>query len=461
MCTHKKIYQISKYGIICLRKMCNHMIERKKYLDLLIKSKNNGFPKVITGIRRCGKSFLLENIYRDYLISIGVPEENVLLLRLDDVQNASLRNPLKLTKRILDWSINKNDCYVFIDEIQRVYSIMNPELTSGKIIKATKEADQDDIISFVDVVLGISNSKNIDLYITGSNSKMLSSDIVTQFRDKATNIAMQPLSFEEFYEYAGLSVNDAVNEYMQYGGMPLAILKSREDKKEYLSNLYTTTYFRDIIEHNTLKRSSSLDELANILSENIGTLVNSEKIANTFRSVKHEQISALTVEKYIDFFIDAFILREARRFDVKGRHEIGAGRKYYFSDLGLRNARVNFSVFDEGQLLENFIYNELTYNGYSVNVGIFESFEKNKENTSVRKNNEIDFYAVKDSRKLYIQSCSDIRNRETYEREIRPYTLLNDQIQKVIVVKDNIELYQDKNGITFIGVADFILKFIK
>lgn len=437
------------------------MIERNKYLNLLIKSKNNGFPKVVTGIRRCGKSFLLENIYRDYLIGIGVSEDNILTIKLDEARNAPLRNPLKLNEFVLNWIKDKKDCYVFLDEIQRVYSIINPELTGGKIIKAKKDTDPDDIISFVDVILDISGNKNTDLYVTGSNSKMLSSEILTQFRDKATNIAMQPISFEEFYEYRKLPISEALSEYMQYGGMPLAILKPKEEKKEYLTNLYSTTYFKDILDHNRIKRSSSLDELANILSECIGEFISPEKIANTFRSVKHEQIDVDTVNRYINFFVDSFMIREAKRYDIKGRGEIGASKKYYFADLGLRNARVNFSMIDEGRLLENLVYNELIYNGYFVNIGVFNTYAKDDEGKTIRKNQEIDFYATKNNRHLYIQVCNNIDSQKTYEREIKPYILLNDQIQKVVVVKDSVDEYRDKNGFTFVGAADFLLRFIK
>lgn len=444
-----------------VEKVCLNMIERNKYLKQLIDSRRNGFPKVVTGIRRCGKSFLLEKIYKDYLIGDGVSEDDILFINLDEVGNASLRNPLKLNQYLLDWMKDRDDCYIFLDEIQRVYTIINPELSKGEVVKAKSNSLDEDTISFVDVILGISSNENVDLYVTGSNSKMLSTEILTQFRDRATNISMSPISFEEFYEYKKLPVSEAVTEYLQYGGMPLAVLKPNDQKKEYLTNLFTTTYFKDIIEHNKLKRASSLDDIANILSECIGQIINPNKLANTFNSVEHSNVSAYTVEKYIDFFIDSFMLREAKRYDIKGRAEIGAGKKYYFSDLGLRNARVNFSMIDEGQLLENMVYNELIYNGYSVNVGVFESFGKDDFGKTIRKNNEIDFYAVKNNRHLYIQVCNSLYNKKTYEREIKPYIALNDEIQKVIVVKDYFDEYRDQNGFTFVGVADFLLRFIK
>ena len=435
------------------------MIKRDKYLNQLINSRNNGFPKVITGIRRCGKSYLLKEIYREYLISDGVNEENIIILELDDDRNSKYRDPLMLGSYVRERCSGREKCYVFLDEIQMVYPIINPNLTKGKHIPAGKNDEQ--IITFVDVILGLSREKNIDLYVTGSNSQMLSSDIVTAFRDKAANIRLFPLSFEEFHDYSDGSAIEDLYEYMQFGGMPLAVLKDEEEKSDYLKSLFETTYFRDIIERNHLKKSEALDELCDIISTMTGELLNSEKISNTFASVRNEKIGKDTVEKYIGYFIDAFIIQEAKRYDLKGRKEIGALRKYYFCDTGLRNARLNFAFPDEGQILENIVYNELIYNGYSVNAGVFDSIEKNKEGKSVRKTNEVDFYAVKGLRAYYIQVTADISNAETKAREIRPYMILNDQIQKIIVVNRPIHESRDENGFTIIGVTDFLLDFIK
>lgn len=435
------------------------MIKRDKYLQKLIANRDNGFPKVITGIRRCGKSYLLKEIYKQYMIEQGVREDEILIIELDDFRNAKYRDPIELGNYVREYCESKKKCYVILDEIQTVFTIINPVLTGGKHILAGK-ADTE-VISFVDVVLGLSREKNIDLYVTGSNSKMLSSDIITEFRDKAVNIDLSPLSFKEFYGYRGGSSSEAIYEYMQYGGMPLAILKEESEKREYLKGLFETTYFKDILEHNQLKKSSSLDELCNIISESTGSLLNSTKIANTFKSVKHEKIDKQTVEKYIELFKDAFIIREASRFDLKGRAEIGALRKYYFCDTGLRNARLNFAFPDEGQILENIVFNELIYQGYTVNVGAFDTVEKDKNGNSVRKNNEVDFYAVRGNREYYIQVTADISSESTKEREKRPYTLLNDQVQKVIVVNKPINETRDDNGFTVIGAADFLLRFIK
>ena len=436
------------------------MIHRNKYLDQLIRNKDNGFPKVITGIRRCGKSFLIKEIYANYLKESGIKEENILVVDLDDDKNAAYRNPIELGKYVRFFCKGKERCYVFIDEIQLVDTIINPVYTNGKYVVARKEGEEN-TISFVETVLGLSREKNIDLYVTGSNSKMLSSDIVTEFRDKATNISLYPLSFAEFYEFKGGSASDALYEYMQYGGMPLAVLKSTEERKNYLKNLFEMVYFADIIEHNRLNKSESLDELCNIISSCTGDLLNSQKISDTYKSVKHETIDKETVEKYLGFFIDAFIIRQAGRYDVKGRKEIGALRKYYFTDIGLRNARLNFAYSDDGQRLENVVYNEMIFNGYNVNVGTYERVEKDKNGKSIKVNYEIDFLAERSNRKYYIQVTDNLNGEETRKREIKPYIGLNDQIQKIIVVNRPINETRDKDGYTIIGAADFMLRFIR
>jgi len=434
------------------------MISRDAYLSKLIDNKDNGFPKIVTGIRRCGKSFLLKEIYAQYLIDNGVAKDCILIIELDDDRNIALRDPIVLGDRVRAFCNGKTKCYVFLDEIQKVYKIVNPNLTEGKHCLA-KESDME-TVSFVDVVLGLSREPNIDLYVTGSNSKMLSSDVVTEFRDKAISIKLSPLSFEEFYNYVGKSETDALYEYLQFGGMPLTVLKNENEKKDYLKSLFETTYYRDIIERNKLKKSEALDELCRIVSASTGGLLNSEKIANTYKSKRREKIDKLTVEKYVRSFVDSFILNVASRYDVKGRSEIGALRKYYFTDIGLRNAVLNFAYTDEGILLENMAYNELLYKGYSVNVGTFESVEKDEKGKSVRKTNEIDFYAVKGTRKFYVQVTNDIGSAETRARELRPYMILNDNIEKIIVVNKPVHELLDENNFKIIGITDFLLKYI-
>ena len=282
------------------------MPNRPKYLNQLIQAKQNGFPKVITGIRRCGKSYLLKELYRSWLLETNVKEENIIILELDDAKNAAYRNPLALNEFILSKCSDKTQqFYVFLDEIQRVYTIINPDLTDGKTVLA-KEGDTE-VISFIDVTLGLSHEKNIDLYITGSNSKMLSSDIVTEFRDKATEIHLQPLSFAEFCDWTKMEKFEALYEYMQYGGMPLAVLKPQNEKEIYLKELFKTTYFKDILERKNLRREEALDELCTILATCTGELLNTEKLANTFLSKRKEKISKETVSSYIQAFEDAFI----------------------------------------------------------------------------------------------------------------------------------------------------------
>lgn len=436
------------------------MINRDKYLNQLIANKENGFPKVVTGVRRCGKSYLLKEIFKNYLLESNVHEDHILIIELDDYKNSKYRDPIELGTYVKEQCKNESMYYVILDEIQEVYSIVNPNLTDGRHILAKKSDEH--VVGFVDVILGLSREKNIDLYVTGSNSKMLSTDIVTEFRDKAINIHLSPLSFEEFHNYKNKSVFEDFYEYMQFGGMPLAVLKNKEDdKKEYLKNLFETTYFKDIIEHNKMKRSESLDELCNIISQQTGQLLNSKKIASTYKSVKHETIDEETIEKYINFFKDSFLIKQSSRYDVKGRSEIGALRKYYFIDTGLRNARLNFVFPDEGQMLENIIYNELDYNGYSINIGTFDNVEKDKNNKSIRKTYEVDFYAVKGNKSYYIQVSNDISSENTRQREIKPYMFLNDEITKIVVINKPISETKDDNGFTIIGITDFLLSYIK
>ena len=436
------------------------MIERNNYLDKLIKSKENGFPKVITGIRRCGKSYLLEEIYKQYLLNNGVNEENIIIIDLDDEENYNYYDPINLSDHVIELCDDNKMNYVFIDEIQNVVPIINPVFTNGKHVIAKPE--DENVITFAKIVLSLSKKKNIDIYVTGSNSKMLSTDVQTEFRDKATNINVNPLSFDEYMNYTNLEEYRAINEYLTYGGMPLAVLKDKEEeKKEYLIKLFETTYFKDIIERYKFRKIEALDELCTLLSTCVGTLINSEKLSNTYKSKTKNKIDSETVTSYINAFKDSHIIREAMRYDVKGKEIITSLKKYYFIDTGLRNARLNFSFLDEGQMLENVVYNELVYNGYSVNVGTYDKVEKNKNNESIRRTYEIDFLATKGNRMYYIQVASDISSEETRNREIKPYISLNDQIQKIIVINKPINETRDLNGFTIIGITDFLLRFIK
>ena len=431
-------------------------MERPKYLEQLIHSQWNGFPKVITGIRRCGKSYLLKEIFKSYLKEKGVPETEIIILELDDAKNEAFRNPLALNSHIMSLCKDKSrKYYVFIDEVQRVYTIVNTALTGGKIVLAGE--NDKEVVSFVDVILGLSHETNIDLYVTGSNSRLLSSDIITEFRDKATEIHMAPLSFKEFYTNSHMEKQEALYEFMQHGGMPLAVLKDMDEKESYLKELFKTTYFKDILERKKIRKVEALDELCTILSTCTGELLNSEKIANTFLSRRKEKIDKETVNTYINAFIDAFIIREAKRYDVKGRGIINSTRKYYFTDPGLRNARLDFIYPDEGQILENILYNELMYNGYNVNVGSLYTVEKDKEGKSRRVSYEIDFIATKNKQSMYLQIAENINRSSTKKREIRPFILLNDQIQKYLIINRPIKPTKDENGFDVVGVADFLL----
>lgn len=425
------------------------MIERKKYLDKLISRKQNGLVKVITGIRRCGKSYLLFNIYKDYLKSIGVEDECIICLALDDDENIRYRNPLELGKYIRSVTSDESkEYYVFLDEIQKVVTIQNPYVEGVE-----------DKISFVDVVLGLMKRDNIDVYVTGSNSKMLSSDILTEFRGRGDEIRVNPLSFAEFYNAFDGDKRDAWQEYYTYGGLPLVLAKKgHEEKAKYLSTLFDTIYLSDIMDRNSLAHEKNLlDDILNLISSSIGSLTNANKIANTFRSERQISVSHATVSKYLDYLIDSFLIYSASRYDVKGRKYIGSPYKYYFSDIGLRNARLNFRQQEENHIMENIIYNELCVRDFNVDVGIVEYCYKDAERKSKRAYLEIDFIANKGSKKYYVQSALTVADEEKREQEIRSLKRVGDSFKKIVVVKDNIIPWHDDNGILYIGIEQFLL----
>ena len=425
------------------------MIERKKYLDKLISRKQNGLVKVITGIRRCGKSYLLFNIYKEYLKSIGVEDECIICLALDDDENIRYRNPLELGKHIRSLTYDESkDYYVFLDEIQKVVTIQNPYIEGAE-----------DKISFVDVVLGLMKHDNIDLYVTGSNSKMLSSDILTEFRGRGDEIRVNPLSFAEFYNAFEGDRHDAWQEYYTYGGLPLVLAKkTHEEKARYLQTLFDTIYLSDIMDRNSLVHEKNLlDDILNIISSSIGSLTNANKITNTFKSERQVNISNFTVSKYLDFLIDAFLIYKASRYDVKGRKYIGSPYKYYFSDVGLRNARLNFRQQEENHIMENIIYNELCGRDFNVDVGVVEYCYKDEEKKSKRAHLEIDFVANKGSKKYYVQSALTVADEEKREQEVRSLNRVGDSFKKIVVVKDNVIPWHDDNGILYIGIEQFLL----
>lgn len=425
------------------------MIERRKYLDKLISKKGNGLVKVITGIRRCGKSYLLFNIYKDYLKSIDVEDDCIIELALDDDENIKYRNPLELGKYIRSLTTDPNKTYyVFLDEIQKVATIQNPYIEGVE-----------DKIGFVDVVLGLMKHDNIDVYITGSNSKMLSSDILTEFRGRGDEIRVNPLSFGEFYAAYDGEKRNAWAEYYTYGGLPLVMKKqSHEEKSKYLQTLFDMIYLSDIMERNKIQYDKSvLDDLLNIISSSVGSLTNASKIAKTFKSSKQINISDETVSRYLDLFIDAFMIYKADRYDVKGRKYIGSPLKYYFCDVGLRNARLNFRQQEENHIMENIIYNELCYRDFNVDVGVVEYNYKDEDNKSKRSQLEIDFVAHKGSKKYYVQSALTVSDDDKRRQEINSLTRVGDSFKKIVVVKDNIIPWHDDNGILYIGIEQFLL----
>lgn len=426
------------------------MIERPDYLQKLISKKENGLIKIITGNRRCGKSYLLFNIYHQYLLEQGITEEQIIELALDETANLQYRNPIELDKYIRSLVQDKSKMfYIFLDEIQKVEDIQNPYIQ-----------DKESKITFVDTVLGLMKIRNIDLYITGSNSRMLSSDILTEFRDRGDEIRVYPLSYSEFYNSYKKDKRNAWKEYYTYGGMPLAVTKeTAEEKSKYLRDLFTGTYIKDVLERNKITNNvSDLEELLNVISSSVGSLTNPLNLSNTFKTVKKSNLAPETISTYLGYFKDAFLIDSAVRYDVKGKKYISTPLKYYFTDIGLRNARLNFRQMEESHIMENIIFNELKIRGFDVDVGVVEYNTKNAEGKSQRNYLEIDFVANMGNKRFYIQSALNIDTEEKHLQEINSLSRVNDSFKKIVVVKDNIESWQDEQGIQFIGIEQFLLE---
>lgn len=425
------------------------MIERKKYLDNLIRKKENGLIKIITGIRRAGKSYLLFNIYYEYLKSKGVDDGHIIRLALDEKKNAKYRNPMHLDDYIQKQLKDDKMHYVFLDEIQKVKSVKNPYLD-----------DTEEKIGFVDVLLGLMKQNNVDVYVTGSNSKMLSSDIMTEFRGRGDEIRVSPLSYKEFYETFEGEKHHAWREYVTYGGMPFAVtLQSHEDKSKYLQELFQKVYLADVLERRKLQNEETvLEDLLDMISSSVGSLTNPTKLANTFDTVKHVKISPKTVSRYLDYFADAFMISKAQRYDIKGKNYIESPLKYYFADVGLRNARLNFRQQEETHIMENIIYNELILRGFSVDVGIVEYSIKTNDGKSKRLQLEVDFVANKGSQRYYIQSAFAIPDEEKRNQETRVFSRIADSFKKIVVMREDIIPWHDENGILYIGVEQFLLE---
>ena len=425
------------------------MIQRQRYLDKLIDKKENGMVKVITGIRRCGKSYLLFEIYHQYLNSVGVDDDHIIALALDDDENIRYRNPLELGQYIRSLIVDKDKMYyVFLDEIQKVATIPNPYVPNS-----------DEKVGFVDVLLGLMKIKNLDLYVTGSNSKMLSSDILTEFRGRGDEIRVNPLSYKEFYDAYGEDKRHAWRDYFTYGGMPLILQqKTSKEKSKYLHDLFDKIYLDDIMARHKISYDKYvLDDLLDIVASSVGSLTNPIKIANTFSSLKGLSVTNDTIGKYLDYFIDAFMLYKAKRYDVKGRKQIGSPLKYYYSDVGLRNARLNFRQQEENHIMENIIYNELRVRELDVDVAIVGVITRLEEGKSKREQYEVDFVANSGSKRYYIQSAFAIPDEEKREQEIRSLVKIQDSFKKIVVMREDIEPWHDDNGILYIGIEQFLL----
>lgn len=422
-------------------------IRRDLYLNKLIKRKNNGLIKVVTGIRRCGKSYLLNNLFYNHLVESGVAADHIIRFAFDSADDLYLIgesliqiekekrgvDPEKFMAYIRSQIVDNGMYYLLLDEIQL-------------------------LDCFETVLNGYLRKDNMDVFVTGSNAKLLSKDIITQFAGRGDEVHMYPLSFAEFMtiykgdKYAGLE------EYMLYGGIPIVVLREdANEKASILENLFTEIYLRDITQRNRVKNIGELEDLLNILSSSIGSLTNPEKLKNTFKSVKKSKITSQTIKKYIDYFEDSFLIESALRYDIKGKSYIETPKKYYFSDLGLRNVRINFRQFEPTHSMENVIYNELRMRGYNVDVGVVATTEKNQEGKIVRKQLEVDFVCNLGSSRYYIQSAYSLPDETKRTQEIRPFRKIDDSFKKIVITKDFVHPYYDDYGILTVNIYDFLL----
>ncbi|MCI6592093.1 MAG: ATP-binding protein [Treponema sp.] len=410
------------------------IIQRKKYLDMLISGEGNNLVKIVTGVRRCGKSFLLFKLFRNYLTEKGVDEQHIIELSLDDLRNKKLRNPETLLKYIDSHLLNdKKTTYIILDEVQLV---------------------QD----FVEVLLSLLHTPFVDVYVSGSNSKFLSKDVVTEFRGRGDEIRVYPLSFSEFYSAVGGDKSEVWKEYYTYGGLPQILeFDSEKKKSDYLKNLYELTYMKDVQERNHLRNADGLFKVVQMLASCIGSPTNPKRISDTFKTVEKKAVTDKTILNYIECLKDAFLIEEALRYDVKGRKYIGTETKYYFEDIGLRNAILNFRQQEEPHIMENIIYNELKYRGFNVDVGFVETWENKSSGKSFRHGLEVDFVVNKGAERIYIQSVFKLPTDEKKEQEERPLLNINDSFKKIIITGENIKRKTDEKGILTIGLLDFLL----
>ncbi len=410
------------------------IIKRDYYINELKSREQNGLIKIITGLRRSGKTYLLFNLFYTYLLDKGINKSHIIDIALDDRTYKELRNPDNMLNYIKNKIKDDKLYYILIDEVQ----LMD---------------------EFEDVLNSLLHIKNVDVYVTGSNSKFLSTDVITEFRGRGDEIHVYPLTFKEYFSAYNGTIYEAWDDYFNYGGMPFILSCDTKKKKEdYLKSLFEKVYLSDILErHKRIKNIDELNELLDVLSSSVGSLSNPTKLSNTFKSAKNKVLSDKTISKYIDYFQDSFLISKAQRYDIKGRNYINSPFKYYFEDVGLRNARLNFRQTEENHIMENIIYNELKARGFNVDVGVVETIEKNKNGSSVRKNYEVDFIATQGDNKFYIQSALNIDNDNKKTQEKRSLININDSFKKIIVVKDDIKPRKDDNGITIVGIYNFLL----
>ena len=409
-------------------------IRRDRYLERLIAHKGNGRVKIVTGIRRCGKSYLLFQLFKRHLIETGVRPNHIIEIQLEDRSNKELRDPDACLTFIKKQIKDQKPYYLLIDEVQLMSE-------------------------FEDVLNSCLHIQNLDTYVTGSNSKFLSKDIITEFRGRGDEMYLRPLSFKEFRTtQPDKPFEEVWTEYMTFGGLPYcALLPTREEKADYLKRLFDEVFLRDIIERNKVQNDAQLESLLNVISSAVGSLTNPKKLEDTFTSSGAGKLSAFTIKQYLDYLCDAFMIEQAERYDIKGKRYISTPYKYYFTDTGLRNARLNFRQLEETHLMENVMYNELCLRGYSVDVGVVEINERQEDGKYVRKQIEVDFVCNKADERVYVQSAFSIPTTEKRQQEERPLVNVGDGFRKVVVTKDNVIRHNDENGILIISLKEFLM----
>lgn len=409
-------------------------IERKKYLDELVSLQNNGMIKIITGMRRCGKSYLLFEIFASYLENKGVASDHIIKVDLEDYKNRAMRNPDNLYSLVENRIKDDGMYYILLDEVQM-------------------------LDNFEDVLNGFLKMRNVDVYVTGSNAKFLSKDIITEFRGRSFEVKMYPLSFSEYMSAYSGTVQAGFNEYMLYGGLPQILSYTTEEQKvRFLKTLFDETYIKDIKERYDIRKDDDLEELINIMASGIGALTNPNKLANTFRSEKKSAISYDTVKDYIDYLCDSFLVEKSTRYDIKGKRYVNSPYKYYFMDLGLRNARINFRQSERSHLMENMIYNELKVRGFNVDVGVVPVVTKDENGKQQRSSLEVDFVCNLGSKRYYIQSAYRMESDEKIRQERASLLKVDDSFKKIIVIGEESPVTRDESGITTLGIYDFLLK---